>query len=928
MKKILLLSIVIPFFLTIKAQSTTDLWGVTEKGGESYGVIFKTDPTGENQQIIHAFQAPVGGKYPSYGKLCENATGKLYGVLNGGKNDNGIVIEYTTDSNKLVKKFDFKEAINGSSPIGLVKASNGKLYGVTRDEGSTRQGTIFEYDATSNTLTTKVNFTGTNGASPYGVMLVASNGKLYGTTEIGGVSDFGVLFEYDPITNLYTKKIDFDDTTNGSNPRGELISLTVDKLVGTTYSGGTNAMGTVFEYSISNNTLVKKLDFNGSNGSYPIGGLRLADNSLYGNTLTGGPTDEGVVFKLITTTYAFIKIVDLSGNTTGSYPHGSITRGSNGILYGTTTEGGANAAGALFQIDPITDTFTKLWDFSTSATGRYPFATLMQAKNGKLYGTTTQGGTSDRGTLFEFDITSKILTKLADFKDGIEGEGPLGTLMAASNGKIYGATAYGGANGYGVLFECDPAVSGGTFQKKIDFNGTSNGNRPVHAPVEVNGKLYGTTEMGGTDDKGTLYAYDLISGSITKKIDFNGTDKGTQPTGLIKAPNNKLYGMTMQGGVYTQGVIYEYDPASNTFAKKVDFKAATNGSYPYGNLTLASNGKMYGLTSNNLSHKGVLFEYNYIIDTIIKRVDFDSAGGYMPMGELVEGSNGKLYGLTAQGGTNDLGTIFEYDPATLTYALKFSFDRTNNGALPYGSLALSSNGKLYGMTSEGGTSDLGVLFEYNYDNTVNIKLNFEGEKGQNPYYSTLLAFCNFFTLTPQPNHTVICESRQLALHSGAVGGGYTFQWYKNDVLIPSATATDYIIGNSVLADSGKYYCLVNNGCRKVQSTEDSVTVKPTNSGGCTVNETDGIGDDAKLPNVTIYPNPASDHIYIKLNKSYDYRIKAEIKNLLGQQVLLETATGKNQNIEVNISSLKAGVYLISITGSDNQLLKSDKLVKY
>ncbi|HET6226347.1 MAG TPA: choice-of-anchor tandem repeat GloVer-containing protein [Bacteroidia bacterium] len=927
MKKIILSGILSISFLSIVAQNQKELWGVTEKGGESYGIIFKTDQNGDNQQIIHSFTATIGGKYPSYGKLCEPSPGKLYGVLNGGRNDNGIIIEFNTDSNKLIKKVDFKESINGSAPFGLVKAPNGKLYGVTHDEGTSQKGTIFEYDAASNTLTTKFNFTGSNGSSPYGVLAVAANGKLYGTTETGGSTDLGVLFEYDPATNVCTKKIDFTGI-NGSSPRGELISLKADKLVGTTYMGGTDDMGTVFEYTISTNTLSKKIDFKGTNGSYPIGGLCLANKAMYGNTLTGGASDMGLVFKL-DSTYAFKKIIDLSGSATGSYPHANLTLATNGILYGTGGEGGANDGGTIFQVAPTTDTFTKLYDFSSGMNGRYPYSTLMQAANGKLYGTTIQGGSSDRGSLFEFDIATTTFKKRSDFEGGIEGEAPRGTLMMASNGKVYGATSSGGSNGLGILFECDPAVTGGAFKKKIDFAGTSNGNRPAHAPVEVNGKLYGTTEAGGTTDKGVLYVYDPVNGLLTKKVDFNGAEKGEQPGALIKAPNNKLYGMTTRGGTNNQGVIYEYDPATETFTKKIDLKAVDYGAFPYNKLLLASNGKMYGLTSfKDATHKGTLFEYDYMKDTIIKRIDFGGTGnGYSPMGELVEASNGKLYGLTTQGGTADKGTIFEYDPTTFNYAVKYSFNGIK-GAQPYGGLALSFNDKLYGMTSTGGSNDVGVMFEYTpADTTIKMKLNFNGTNGQNPYYTTLLPICSSFTLTPQTDSIAVCETHELVLHSGGLAIGYTFQWYKNDTLIPAATAIDYTIASTALTDSGKYYCLVSNGCKEVKSTVFKVVIRATGSAGC---EITGIRTASQHKQIFIYPNPVRDQLTMQLTGDLENHVNIVIIDLLGKVVLQENAVmNKNQNlVQLNVAGLNNGIYLLKVMTADQHVLEVEKLVKY
>ena len=129
----------------------------------------------------------------------------------GGTDSRGVLFEYNPSTNGYTKKFDFDGTARGAIPYeSLLEASNGKLYGMTCYGGSSGYGVLFEYDPASNTYTKKLDFDGTNnGRYPNGGLMQASNGKLYGMASSGGVNDYGVLFEYDPSTNAYTKKARF-----------------------------------------------------------------------------------------------------------------------------------------------------------------------------------------------------------------------------------------------------------------------------------------------------------------------------------------------------------------------------------------------------------------------------------------------------------------------------------------------------------------------------------------------------------------------------------------------------------------------------------------------------------------------------------------------------------------------------------------------
>ncbi len=933
MKKTFLFIISVAFLSSVKAQAPTELWGITEKGGYGYGTVFKTDNNGNNLTVTDAFKAPIAGKYPPEGRFCEASNGKLYGVMNGGIYDNGILVELDPATGAFSKRTDFNQPVNGMAPNGLVKANNGKLYGTTLNGGPNEMGTLFEYDIITNTLVTKITFTGTtNGSAPYGDLMLAANGKLYGVTQGGGANYLGVLYEYDPATDTCIVKIDFTGI-NGSSPKGSLIQLSNGKLYGATMMGGINDQGTIYEYDIAADTLISRISFGDSiTGSNPFGGLELAnDGWLYGTTSSGtGPSTNGILYKYNPADAAFVKILDFDQVSQGMNPYGSLKKCSNGLLYGTTNRGGSTMNGTLFEFNPITSAFSKLIDFDQEAnvSGRHPYASLMQASNGKLYGTTGDGGTNNRGVVFEYNIVTHAYRKVVDMGDR-DGEAPRGTLMLSSNGKLYGTAAFGGLYGSGVLFECDPAMNKGKFTRKFDFERVSSGDRPVFAPQEAtNGKLYGTTELGGDFGSGTIYEFNPATNSFVKKIDFDGVEMGRSPGGLLLAANKKMYGMATYGGKNNEGVLFEFDPATGIFTKKQDFKGIETGAYPHANLIQSSiNGKLYGLTSYaDCNHRGVLFEYDIVNDTLIKKIEFGGPGnGDDPEGSLIEVNNGHLYGLTAQGGTADAGIIFEYDPINDLYAKKYDFNITD-GSAPYGSLMHAANGKLYGMTLSGGGANRGTLFEYDWiQNQFTKKITFDGSNGMSPKHSTLLEVCKSVYITPQPPYITICEKKPLIIYSGSTGPEYTYEWFKDGKLIKDSVSNIYKANASKIDDAGKYYCKISNGCRSINSPIVNVDIKPFITSECFVVSTDNERVDQSQ--ILVYPNPAVDHFNVQINVTDVKYITVEVFDLLGHVVQNETRASDHLQV-IDISILNSGVYMLKISGATGNVLKNERLIKY
>lgn len=778
MKKIYLtivLSVILGASNFYKAQS--EIWGMNSSGGNGLGTIYGL-PTGNTAITTQYSLTGNPGSNPQYIKLAEAPNGKLYGMTNtGGGNNQGIIFEYDTLTGVYVRKMDFI-GTNGANPKGSLKlAANGKFYGMTQLGGTNNLGVLFEYNASTNSYSVLLNFTGMAGSFPGSQPMGAltqpnpANPRLFGMTRTGGTNDRGVIFEYNYSLNTYTTYVNFDGNTGlalGGNPQGQLTALspTNTVLYGLASLGGTNNIGTLFEFDYGSGIITKKFDFLSSTGSTPLGSLMLSANGrLYGTASTAGGSTGGVIFEYLPGLGTYNKLQDLTNGagSLGGGPQGDLLEATNGMLYGVTRVGGAGNVGALFELDitvPATPVYTKKYDFVT-ANGSLPLSSLVQVSTGKLYGATSAGGAVAGGVIFQFTMGGTF-TKKVDLNLSTGGN-PNGHLITASNGKMYGLASIGGTfNALGVLFEYDKMLN--SYTPKINFTGNAGAN-PGSLPLgsllqATNGKLYGLTSAGGSGGLGTIFSYDIISGVHTVHTNFTGpagANPGSVPYGSLAqftgtgTANGKIYGMTKQGGgtAPTQGgVIFEFDPGLNVYTRKRDLTTllAVDGYSAFGSLT-ETNNKFYGMTQlGGAGGMGVIFEYDPNANTYTKKIDFTGtaglAPGSLPFGSLVQTATvGILYGMTKTGGANDLGVIFEYNALNNTYSKKYDMTLAD-GSNPLGSLIRAANDKLYGVTNSGGANSSGVLFEFDVAlSAYTKKLDFSGTTGNYPMYTQLLEVC-------------------------------------------------------------------------------------------------------------------------------------------------------------------------------------------
>ncbi|MEQ1588255.1 MAG: choice-of-anchor tandem repeat GloVer-containing protein, partial [Cyclobacteriaceae bacterium] len=276
------------------------------------------------------------------------------------------------------------------------------------------------------------------------------------------------------------------------------------------------------------------------------------------------------------------------------------------------------------------------------------------------------------------------------------------------------------------------------YTKLLDFAGTSNGGAPNASLISDGTFLYGMTTTGGTSDLGTIFKIKLDGTGYAKLLDFTGAANGRSPGGSLFSDGTFLYGVTSGGGANNRGTIFKIMPDGTGYVELSNFSGAANGSIAVGTLTSVG-AFLYGMTyQGGTNNRGTIFKIMPDGTGYAKLLDFTgAANGELPQGSLI--SDGTfLYGMTTEGGTNDLGTIFKIMPDGTGYVKLLDFASAANGNLPYGSL-ISDGIFLYGMASGGGTNSIGTIFKIMPDGSGFTKLlDFAGAvNGSSPYGSLI-----------------------------------------------------------------------------------------------------------------------------------------------------------------------------------------------
>ncbi len=825
----------------------------------------------------------VNAQYSSH--QAEAASGKAIGMTSGGGNKGfGVIFQYDMGTGKDHTPIHLngkKVELTFGNPLGnLIQASNGKLYGMTWYGGTKGYGTAFCYNIKTGRDSVIISFDGPNGAYPSGSLFQASNGLLYGMTDSGGKSNNGVFFSYNIKTGKDSIIRNFDDTTNGSNPMGNLMQASNGWLYGMTSWGGDSLYkdGVIFTYNpvTGKDTLIH--DFQYYDGVSPEGSLMQASNGLlYGMTYEGGTSsNDGSLFCIDPKT-GYDSVIFSFDSIHGAFPYfNDVMQAKDGMLYGLVSQGGNNNGGVLFSIDPASGLNTATVLSLDDIGGDYPDGSLVQAKDGLLYGMTEQGGYSNYGTLFCYNPVSGIDSVIFDF-NGNNGAYPYGSMVLDSNGLLYGMTFSGGHYGYGVLFSYNTITHKDSVL--FNFSGTvTNNNSLVQAS---DGLLYGMSLLGGTNFYGNIFSFNYTTGVSNTLYSFDSISGQYPYAGLIQASNGLLYGMTEYGGSNNEGVIFSFDTKTNT-QKVVSNFNDVNGDYPQGNLMQASNGLIYGMApEGGTNYEGVLFYYNPVSGKDSVLINLSDNIGFSPYGGLMQASDGLLYGMTNSGGANYDGVIFNFNTKTKLYKPLYSFNDSTSGEAPYGNLVQASDGLLYGMTYFGGKQGAGVLF--NFDPKTNKEkplMNFNGANGANPNGSLVL----------DSSGTILYGTTSIGgLSNYGVLFSYNTVTNKDSVLL-SFSDTNGANPTSIIIIGG-YVSGINN------------VTQP--------NEV-----------ILVYPNPFKDAATILFSSEGTKYV--EMYTLTGEKI--KSLSCNSTRCEISRDNLAAGMYLLKIFDANHNYISSSKIV--
>ena len=371
-----------------------------------------------------------------------------------------------------------------------------------------------------------------------------------------------------------------------------------------------------------------------SDVTLPYGNLVFDQSgNLYG-VAAGGGSGAGGIFELSPTSsgsWTEQIIYKASKTTDGLGLNGALTIDASGNLYATTFSGGSSTCGCgqVFELSPTSSGWTKtvLFEFANGYNGGFPASGVILDAAGNLYGTTTSGGISNLGVVFELFQSSKgwRVRILYAFSTALQGDAPRGGLLLDSAGRLYGTTTQGGngtcENGCGTVYQLTPPTTG------------------------------------------TAWAYRRI-------FSFNGTD-GILPStdSLVMDAAGNLYGTTVDGGSLSNGIVYELSPLSSGVWRETvlhAFTGGTDGGSPEAGLTFDASGNLWGITTYSLDAKGdgTVFELTpgtggqWDFSTVYSFLGYPN-DGQNPLGRVIFDSAGNLYGTTQKGGTQKKGVVYE-----------------------------------------------------------------------------------------------------------------------------------------------------------------------------------------------------------------------------------------------------------------------------
>lgn len=378
---------------------------------------------------------------------------------------------------------------------------------------------------------------------------------------------------------------------------------------------------------------------------------------------------------------------DLTGaaSTNGRAGRGELLRANDGNFYVAQSAGGSAGAGAVMRVSPDGAAVVVHGFKGDTTEAAIPYAGLIQATDGKLYGTAYAGGEKSAGVVYSVALDGTYTTVYAFKTDNKAGYRPYAGVVQGPDGALYGTTLQGGSANTGTLFRV--SLDGTSYSELLSFTGANGANPEGQLTVGADGALYGTTMTGGANDRGTVYKITTggthtILYSFENLSAFNSNGDGTNTNGanpragLRLGPDGNFYGTTYQGGANGYGTVFRITPAGTITLLHTFGGTPSDGARPLGMVSVTPDGTLYGTTSLGGSSNGgaawrlapggawsILHSFSGSAQSIVSTAPLAAIDGTTPYAGLLP-LNGSLYGLTYTDIGTQSGTLFKIDLGT------------------------------------------------------------------------------------------------------------------------------------------------------------------------------------------------------------------------------------------------------------------------
>jgi len=867
-------------------------------------------------------------------------------ITNGGPASGGSIVRADLPAMTPGTIFSFNHLTPNYPAGGVIAGDANWLYGTTLSGGANNLGALYRVRQDGTLFSTLLHCSSNAGArtNPFyhtdGIIYFGEGYSINKYNTSNGFTSAIPAFGYLESRNIYVDADDwiyflaqnfpsqlirmrtdgsnwtvlhtFNIATEGDFGRPGVTEIPGDSLFGVQTTGGLNGGGTIYSVFKDGSGFVVHHQFTAATGITPESKLVYFDGKLFGTTSQGGDHDKGVLFCINSdgSDYRVLRHFDDGIGMWTQTPGGNISITSNGRIFGAfrdfyqapnfsnyylykvDTSGqnfepfftgsnvemqringeygqdpllindneiyfncsqyGRNDGGVLNHVD-TSGAGNDIFHFGNSPNGFRPNGGVIRASDGKLYGTTTIGGADGNGVVYSVNADGTGYTRLHQFIDA-EGYNPSGKLLEAGDGKLYGACRYGGANGLGCIFRMNKNGTG--FQVIYDYTNYTGAYSPVGGLVEDNsGVLFGVNFW----PYGSIFKINKDGSNYTELKVFMPGDLQFPYNG-IKIGRNHLYGACGYGGAANKGGIFRIKKDGTGFEILHSFDGTTDGELPVGAPLIARNGKIYGSTANGgADGNGFIFRMDTTGANFTILRDLSGSDGGSTWTDMIQASDSLIYGGTFIGGTGGGGTLFRMNLDGSAFTVIKSFDMNTEGQ------------GVYSLTDLNGVFVLPVEL-----------ISFDAEKkGQ----SVLLSW-----KTAQEQNSNRFEVERS-------NNGTTFKLIGTVASSGNTTTTkNYSLTDNVPLSGVNYYRLKQidiDGSFKYSKVEAVNFERPKQ--------------------VVIFPNPVSDRLFISMPDRSNFN-SVRIMDASGKLVLQKDIT--SSAVELDVRALPKGWYVIQLTGDD------------